>query len=97
MHVAWKIRTILYAAAPPATPADFQISKLLAGKLTVRHCRGHSCESVELALRFVASRRFPLHLMDPHRFGLANVDFAMWSVGGQAAPGAVHVGVLPWS
>ena len=97
MHVARKIRTILYAAAPPATPADFQITKLSAGKLTLRHCRGHSYESVELALRFVASRRFPLHLMDPHRFGLADVDFAVRSVGGQGAPGAVHVGVLPWS
>ena len=97
MHVAWKIRTILNAAVPPATPADFQMSKLLAGRLTLRHCREHSYESVELALRFVASRCSPLHLMSTHRFGLADVDLALRSVGGQGAPGAVHVGVLPWS
>ena len=31
------------------------------------------------------------------RFGLANVDLAVQSVGGQGAPGAVQVTVLPWN
>jgi hypothetical protein len=43
------------------------------------------------------SGRFPLHRMATHRFGLADVDQAVRSVGGQGAPGAVHVTVLPWS
>jgi len=97
MQVTRKNGSILFAAAPPSTPADFQISRLLAGRLTLRPCRGHSYESVELALRLIASGRFPLHLMATHRFGLAEVDMAVRSVGGQGASGAVHVTVLPWS
>jgi threonine dehydrogenase-like Zn-dependent dehydrogenase len=31
------------------------------------------------------------------RFGLANVDLAVRSVGGQGTPGAVQVTVLPWN
>ena len=31
------------------------------------------------------------------RFGLANVELAVRSVGGQGAPGAVQVTVLPWN
>ena len=31
-----------------------------------------------------------------HTFGLADVHFAINSVGGQGAPGAIHVSVLPW-
>ena len=97
MRVTRKNGIVLFAAAPPATPPDFQLSKLLAGRLTLRPCRGHSYESVEMALRFIASGRFPLHLMATHRFGLADVDLAVRSVGGQGVPGAVHVTVMPWA
>jgi threonine dehydrogenase-like Zn-dependent dehydrogenase len=97
MRVTRKNRTVLFAAAPATTPPDFQVSNLLAGRLTLKPCRGHSYESVELALRYIASGRFPLHRMATHRFGLADVDLAVRSVGGQGAPGAVHVTVLPWS
>ena len=89
--------SVLFAAAPVATPSDFQIGDLLARRLTLRPCRGHSYESVELALQYIASGHFPLHLMATHRFGLAEVDLAVRSVGGQGAPGAIHVTVLPWS
>jgi len=97
MRVTRKNGSVLFAAAPATTPPDFQVGNLLAGRLTLKPCRGHSYESVELALRFIASGRFPLHRMATHRFGLADVDLAVRSVGGQGAPGAVHVTVLPWS
>jgi threonine dehydrogenase-like Zn-dependent dehydrogenase len=97
MRVTRKNGSVLFAAAPAATPPDFQIGNLLAGRLTLKPCRGHSYESVELALRDIASGRFPLQRMATHRFGLADVDLAVRSVGGHGAPGAVHVTVMPWS
>jgi threonine dehydrogenase-like Zn-dependent dehydrogenase len=97
MRVTRKNGNVLFAAAPAATPSGFEVSNLLAARLTLKPCRGHSYESVEMALRYIASGRFPLHLMATHRFGLADVDLAVRSVGGQGAPGAVHVTVLPWS
>lgn len=96
-EVTRKNGMILFAAAPVATPLDFQISKLLARRLALRPCRGHSYEAVELALRYIASGRYPLQRMATHRFGLADVDLAVRSAGGQGAPGAVHVTVLPWT
>jgi len=78
-------------------PTAGRMNNLLAGRLTLRPCRGHSYESVELALRFIVSSHFSLYLMATHRFGLANVDVATRSVGGQGAPGSVQVTVLPWN
>ena len=97
MRLTRKNGSVLFAAAPAATPVDFQVGNLLGGRLTLKPCRGHSYESVELALRYIAAKRFPLERMATHRFGLADVDLAVRSVGGQGAPGAVHVTVLPWS
>jgi threonine dehydrogenase-like Zn-dependent dehydrogenase len=89
--------TVLFAAAPMETPPDFRIADRLARRLTLRPCRGHGFESVDSALKYVASGRYPLQLMATHRFSLADTDLAIRSVGGQGAPGAVHVAVLPWS
>jgi threonine dehydrogenase-like Zn-dependent dehydrogenase len=88
--------TLMFAAAPEQTPPEFCLRDLVAGRLTLRPCRGHSFQAVELALRYIASGRFPLELMATHRFGLNDVDLAVRSVGGHGAPGAIHVTVLPW-
>jgi threonine dehydrogenase-like Zn-dependent dehydrogenase len=88
---------VLFAAAPETMPSDFQIGALLARRITLRPCRGHSYQAVELALRYIASGRFPLHLMSTHRFALSEVDTAVRAVGGQGTPGAIHVTVLPWA
>jgi len=50
-----------------------------------------------MALQLLAAKRFPLELITTHRFGLSDVDYAIRSVGGQGAPGAIHVSVMPWS
>jgi threonine dehydrogenase-like Zn-dependent dehydrogenase len=89
--------SVLFAAAPEATAPDFQVTDLLARRLTLRPCRGHGFAAVELALHHITSMRFPLHLMATHRFGLNEVDLAVRSVGGHGAPGAIHVTVMPWS
>ena len=79
-----------------ATFADFPIGRLTRKGMTLKSARGHSYRAVELALHVLASCRFPLDQIMTHRFGLAEVDFAIKSVGGEGAPGAIHVSVMPW-
>jgi threonine dehydrogenase-like Zn-dependent dehydrogenase len=64
--------------------------------MTLKSARGHSYRAVELALAHLSARRFPLELMTTHRFGLVDVDRAIKSVGGEGAPDAIHVSVMPW-
>jgi threonine dehydrogenase-like Zn-dependent dehydrogenase len=91
-----KAGKVLFAAVSSAVLPDFPVNDLLARRLTLRPCRGHSYAAVELALRYIASRRFPLHRIATHRFGLNDVDLAIRSAGGCGVPGAIHVTVLPW-
>ena len=76
---------------------DFPIGRLTRKGMTLKSARGHSYRSVEMALQLLASKRFPLDLITTHRFGLSQVDYAIKSVGGQGAPGAIHVSVMPWN
>jgi threonine dehydrogenase-like Zn-dependent dehydrogenase len=79
-----------------ATFADFPLGRLTRKGMTLKSARGHSYRAVELGLHHLASGRFPLNLMTTHRFGLADVDLAIKSVGGAGAEGAIHVSVMPW-
>lgn len=75
---------------------DFPIGRVARKYVQMRPARGHSFNSVEQSLRWIASHRFPLHLLQTHHFGLNQVDWAIKSTGGVGAEGAIHVTVLPW-
>jgi threonine dehydrogenase-like Zn-dependent dehydrogenase len=75
---------------------SFPVGRLTRKGMTLKSARGHSYRAVELALLAIASHKFPLELMTTHQFGLAEVDYAIKSVSGDGAPGAIHVSVMPW-
>src|ERR1700680_508731 len=52
---------------------SFPIGRLTRKGMTLKSARGHSHRAVELALRQLASHRFPLELMMTHTLGRAEV------------------------
>ena len=75
---------------------DFPVGKMTLKGVTLKSARGHSYRACELALHQLASRRFPLHLLTTHTFGLLETDLAIKSVGGQGEEGVIHVSLMPW-
>jgi threonine dehydrogenase-like Zn-dependent dehydrogenase len=75
---------------------NFPIGKISVKFITIKSARGHSFKACELALRQLASKRFPLERVTTHRFGLKEVDRAIRSVGGQGVPDVIHASLLPW-
>ncbi len=87
--------TLLVQGELAAFP-DFPIKKLTEKAITIRSARGHSYRAVELAIEQLASKRFPLHLLTTHEYGLPEVDTAIRAVGGEFEDGVIHVSLLPW-
>jgi threonine dehydrogenase-like Zn-dependent dehydrogenase len=75
---------------------DFPIKRLTEKAITIKSARGHGFRAVELAIAQLASKRFPLHLLTTHEFGLQDVDRAIKAVGGKAEEDVIHVSLLPW-
>ena len=75
---------------------DFPLARITNKYVTVKSARGHNYLSCELALKQLASDRFPLELMTTHRMGLRDTDLAIRSLGGEDAPGVIHMSLLPW-
>src|ERR687886_282244 len=79
-------------AAVPGVP----LKKVTEKAITIKSARGHSYRAVELAIAQLASKRFPLHLLTTHEYGLHDVDTAIRAVGGEVGDGVIHVSLLPW-
>jgi threonine dehydrogenase-like Zn-dependent dehydrogenase len=75
---------------------NFPIGKMTTKAITLKSARGHSWKACELALRQLASKRFPLEKITTHRFALKDVDLAIRSVGGHGVPDVIHASLMPW-
>lgn len=80
-----------------AAPGTEEISVGSVGRrnLSLKWAHGHSFASVELAIRMIASGKYPMEDISTHTFGLSQVDEAIKAVAGEGAPGAIHVSVIP--
>jgi threonine dehydrogenase-like Zn-dependent dehydrogenase len=77
-----------------AVPLD--IDRLIRYQANLRGVRGHSYESVELAINTMKSKKYPLDLISTHVLGLEDVDRALKIVGGEANERSIHITVEPW-
>jgi threonine dehydrogenase-like Zn-dependent dehydrogenase len=76
----------------PQFDSDMIISKFL----TVKGMRGHSFESVELALQLIAANRHNVQEMSTHTFPLEKTQWALQSLVGDGAPDAIHMTIDPF-
>lgn len=90
-----KGRVILGGQKRQPVPA-FDSDRIIANFLTVQGMRGHSYESVELALQLLASGRHGVAAMSTHTFGLADTALALRTLDGEGVQGAVHMTIDPW-
>ena len=87
---------LLTAAYKRKLLSEFDLDIIIEKQVTLRGVRGHSYQSVELALDLMARKTIDLDVMSTHHFGLEEVDHALRLVGGDIQDGAIHVTVTPW-
>ncbi len=97
IEVAKKRGTAVFAASNKKPLTSFNMDAVISKHLTVKGVRGHSFDSVEMAIQAIESKAIPLAEMCTHHYGLEQVDEALRTVGGEINPGAIHVTVNPWS
>jgi threonine dehydrogenase-like Zn-dependent dehydrogenase len=88
--------TLLIQGEMAAFP-DFPVKKVTEKAITIKSARGHSYRACQLAVRQLASGRFPLDLLATHTFGLSDVDRAIKAIAGSGKDeDVIHVSLLPW-
>jgi threonine dehydrogenase-like Zn-dependent dehydrogenase len=87
--------TLLIQGEMAAFP-DFPVKKVTEKAITIKSARGHSYRACELAVKQLASGRYPLDCLVTHTFGLSEVDRAIRAIGGGAGEDVIHVSLLPW-
>lgn len=95
-EAARKGGTVLLGGFKHATIPDFYSDQLISKRLTVKGVRGHGYDSVEMAVRLIASEKHPLNELCTHLYSLRETDEALKTLGGEGVPDAVCVTVAPW-
>ena len=74
----------------------FDLNQMINKQIVVRGTRGHSYGAVELALKTMGAKTFPLEKMSSHVVGLKEIDHALKMVGGESEERSIHITVDPW-
>lgn len=89
-------RGILIMSTRKGAVDGFDLNQMVDKQIVVRGTRGHSYGAVELALKTMAARTFPLEKMSSHVVGLSQIDRALKMVGGESEERSIHITVDPW-
>ncbi|MCL6598141.1 MAG: zinc-binding dehydrogenase [Alicyclobacillus macrosporangiidus] len=95
LHLAKKRGQVLWAAYKYQAIPAFDADEVVAKTLTIKGLRGHSYESVEMAIRLIASGRFPIWVMNSHDYPLERTHEALQTAGGRGEPNPLLVTVSP--
>ena len=96
MQLARKRGCVVLAGQKRRKVPEFDSDMIIARFLTVKGMRGHSYQSVEMALQLIAGNRHQVTKMSTHVFPLDDVDLALRSLTGAGVKGPVHMTVNPW-
>ena len=89
-------RGVLVMSSRKGAIDGYDLNQMVDKQIVVRGTRGHSYGAVELALKTMAAKTFPLEKMSSHVVGLKEIDHALKMVGGESAERSIHVTVDPW-
>jgi threonine dehydrogenase-like Zn-dependent dehydrogenase len=92
--VAATARCTIVLAAPGE--GSISVSGWGRKRIAIKTANGHSFDSVEQAIRFIASGKDDLQALCTHSYGLEDVGTAIRTVAGDGIAGGIHVSVLPW-
>jgi threonine dehydrogenase-like Zn-dependent dehydrogenase len=96
LEVAKTGGTVLLGAAKYQRFNDFDLDIIYNKTLTIKGVRGHSYKSVQMAVEFISSGKFPLAKMNSHNFKLSETDLALRTAAGEIDPSRLLVTVSPW-
>ncbi len=88
--------TVLFGAYKYQGIDAFDLDVVIKNTLTLKGVRGHSFQSVRMAVDFISSGKFPLAMMNSHDYALKDTDMALKTAGNEGEPMPLLVTVSPW-
>lgn len=95
MAVAGRGAIVIFSDYKYQTIDHFDIDMVVGKTLRLQGVRGHSYNSVEMAVECIASGKFPLGIMNSHNYSLEETEQALKTAGGEGAPSPLLVSVSP--